>query len=721
MFFSKIIAFFFRKHQKIKIKNKNHTDCINLSCECNTLKTWNPQFRNYTNFKDQNEIYKILNHNLKEHVKCLNKCEFLNITDISKNDLDLTVYKDVNNLNVNNVNIEKLFIKSSLEVLNCVNCVIRTICHPLSVNSNLFYLQLYKTTYLENLDLSNFKVLEILKLYYVNINCLIVPNNNNIKTVILQDFKFIKKNTNLDFSNFNSLIQLKLKNINVKNIIFNNKSVKYISCNFIKSILDFSKCESLKTINIKKTNVDLLFNKNIENIILTSYSCYFLNISKCKKLTSLILNHCLIEKVESILNSNNLHSITSLNELDSCLTELNISNSLLRHLNLIGTKCLEKIKLNKSLEYLDLSHSNIKKIDFSYNTRLKILKLKCVNCLKKLEINRVKYIELECQNLISLKLDNSYLEHNLCLSKCPNLKKLYLFQMINLEIIDFKINTLLEKICIYEGTIDIVNLFIPPSSRKIFYMNLSNVHINNIKIIAHTNCILKLGKVSESIDVKSKTNNIIVKLSHLPPPNIRLLGCLYDKLFIENIKLDILNLSTFNTIRFISLSNFDVKNIKTPLSLNYLNLNILEKSKSFELNLDNNLLDQMIITISNLDNLKLMSRNNIKEVILNFVYIGLLDLSKLDFTHVMLVNGSIEKIYLNTDIDQFICEMNNEQDLKFFSLQNLKYPIVYLNTNGKDLSTYFISFNFKKRLLLIDKKIKNYVIINDKDMVVQYI
>lgn len=276
--------------------------------------------------------------------------------------LDFTMFKDLENLMLKRININKIIsLSTNLKtiVLNNLNLnIFPDIDFP---NSKCNYLNLaYNNIYIIP-DLDKFTELYDLKL-----------NNNK-----LNNLPKLPTNLNILYADYNHIELFP---------DINNMSILNLSNNLIKNIPNILNIDYLNLSNNKIKSLDLNFNCNISN----------LNIEK-NKITNIL---SLPKTIKKLNCSYNYLKNINLNML--YLRELKINNNKLEELY---------IKRGTKIKYLDCANNNIKKIIFGDNniiTCINYLNIKNndIDILYFKNISKLKYLNIRNNNNLKIIIIN---------------------------------------------------------------------------------------------------------------------------------------------------------------------------------------------------------------------------------------------------------------------------------------------------------------------------
>lgn len=429
-------------------------------------------------------------------------------------------------------------------------------------------------------------------------------NNKSIKTLEL-------KHINLDFNmlylnNLTSLtITLVLRNININSFLKRAINLKNLTCavnygtdrfelinhNTLKT-LSFtsetctgiiSNCNKLKYITlINNESSDKLIINNlprIKKIYCKNLRCFNIIFSKLTNLKELSLN-----KVYNIdINYLNNYIIAQQFPNLNILKLFNISNNLITSqdnniYNYINSLCLPNLKYLYKVN-ADIEFFNNNTINKTINN-IKHIHITCEKRHKKSFLNIKEYINLE-----TLKLTNCYVD-TIDLNTFLNLKKINFKNILLCDLnLSFINNHKLKKIYIYPfntmfRTIHVNISNIPHSVDSIYETDLINViddslKYDNIKKIfsidsSSYKTIFSRYKNIESFYTNIRTIPDIIPDNILKIKTIKLgynvyseyINQLYKFSNLENLQIDKLNYSDFNSNNNILLSMPKLKNIK---------------------------------------------------------------------------------------------------------------------------------------------------------------
>jgi hypothetical protein len=676
------------------------------------------------------KIIQYTNENYIDHDSYLEKSDLVDL------ELNLSTYTDVTKFSLNYSKIYKLIPPPNSEQLILKMSQISELVPPSS--NNLRYLYINIIYEINILDISLFDNLEILKIYDSSLKTLILKNSSLKKIKIeLSDIR----DKILNLSECSSLKSLSIIDTCITSITFNNSSVEYIYLRYLRTnCLDFSTCHSLKHLLLSSFNLNSLNlnNKNLTHLELFDMSfSSLLNLSKCINLSSFTLNQSKVLAIHfknpNLINiddfslTNSHENLKTLN-LSSCINLNKIVTHNLSSLILSGNQGLRKLKLNSELFYglenLYISYSKIEKIIFDDKIKLKTLMLKQTN-LQELDYNSntLEKIELESNYLTNLRLNNSKIE-NLKIDKCPNLKRLSLKKMIN---INFEINNQLEDVIISEDKIDQLNLEINDFHRIIKFNFIDSI-INDINIKASSICVFRFGKI-DSISINSN-NKTMVKFYKNIPKKFNRLGVNGCQIMINN-KNNILDLSNYYNVKtFKILCNYvDKQDIKPPRNLENLFISITPFVKFIHIDncykIKNVYIEIISDTPINLDYLKIKSTTVIEYIYINNETVDVLDLSDVK-TDYIYINTLFNKICINENSkplliegcikkDFEICSFNENTilSLKHELLGYRYYQILFYNT-----SIYYLDSRSKSEDN--NDQLKNSIICHDPNLTIFY-
>lgn len=579
--------------------NSNNTISINIKYDikvyfivlCGLMKEYN-LYNNSASYTTIHELYNlnhlILNGN-KKFIYNMDNVKLLNYKNKNNINEQLNYFKNLTHL-IYNYKYINLTTDAYMQTVVIKNFLIKVPLSPKIIDNN------------------NIKALSIDDSFdYATPASIAVALNNNNKSIKTLELKHI----NLDFNmlylnNLTSLtITLVLRNININSFLKRAINLKNLTCaiNYGTDQFELINHNTLKTLSLTSENctgiisncnklkyITLINNESSDKLIINNLPrikkiycknlrCFNLIFSKLTNLKELSLNNVHNIDINYLNNYIIAQQFPNLNVLKL----FNIYNNLITSqdnniYNYINSLCLPNLKYLYKVN-ADIEFFNNNTINKTINN-IKHIHITCEKRHKKSFLNIKEYINLE-----TLKLTNCYVD-TIDLNTFLNLKKINFKNILLCDLnLSFINNHKLKKIYIYPfntmfRTIHVNISNIPHSVDSIYETDLVNViddslKYDNIKKVfsidsSNYKTIFLRYKNIESFYTNIRTIPDIIPDNILKIKTIKLgynvyseyINQLYKFSNLENLQIDKLNYSDFNSNNNILLSMPKLKNIK---------------------------------------------------------------------------------------------------------------------------------------------------------------